>query len=74
MDTQRFTKELISHLRERPYATLAALVGVGWVLGRAVPLRAVLAMAGVGARTAMTVALEDVARPRTRSRGEEASI
>jgi hypothetical protein len=70
MDTQRFTKELVSQLRARPYGTLAAIAGVGWILGRAVPLRAVLAMAGVGARAAMTVAIEDVARPRA-ARTEE---
>jgi hypothetical protein len=71
MDTQRLTDELVSQLRTRPYGTLAVLFSVGWILGRSLPLRAVLAMAGIGARAAMTVAIEDVARPRPH-RSEEA--
>ena len=67
MDTQRIKAELVSQLRARPYGTLAAIVGVGWILGRSLPVRAVLAMAGVGARAAMAVAIEDVARPRARA-------
>jgi hypothetical protein len=54
----------VSQLRARPYWTTAAIVGVGWILGRSVPVGAVLAMAGVGARAAMALAIEDVARPR----------
>ena len=73
MDIQRLKGDLVSQLRARPYGTLALLVSVGWVLGRTLPLRAVLAMAGVGARAAMTVAIEDVARPRS-ARAEEATL
>jgi hypothetical protein len=76
METQRLTAELVKQLQARPYWTTAGIFCVGWVLGRTLPLRAVLAMAGVGARAAMTVAMEDVARSaRTDSaRTEEATI
>jgi hypothetical protein len=73
MDIQRLKADLVSQLRARPYGTLGLLVSVGWVLGRTVPLRAVLALAGVGARAAMTVAIEDVARPRS-APAEEATL
>jgi hypothetical protein len=74
MNIQRLKTDLVSELRARPYGTLSLLISVGWVLGRTVPLRAVLALAGVGARAAMTVAIEDVARPRSSARAEEATI
>jgi hypothetical protein len=60
LDPQRIAEELRTQLRERPYWTAAAIVGVGWILGRSLPPRAVLAMAGFGARTAMAAALEGV--------------
>jgi len=70
MDPQRIAEELRTQLRERPYWTTAAIVGVGWVLGRSLPLRAVLAVAGIGARTAMAVALEGVVADRMRPPGK----
>ena len=57
MDPQRIAEELRSQLRERPYWTTAAIVGVGWILGRSLPLRAALAVASIGARAAMAAAL-----------------
>jgi hypothetical protein len=66
MDPQQIAEELRLQLRERPYWTTAAIVGVGWMLGRSFPLRAVLAAAGVGARAVMAVALEDVISDRMR--------
>jgi len=77
MDPQRIAKELRSQLRERPYWTTAAIVGVGWILGRSLPLRAVLVVAGIGARAAMAMALEDMisdrVRPPRAARKEEAT-
>ena len=71
MNPQRIAQELRTQLRERPYWTTAALVGVGWILGRSLPLRAVLAVAGIGARAAMATAIEDVigdhVRPQSRA-------
>ena len=68
MDPQRIAEELRTQLRERPYWTTAAIVGVGWILGRSLPLRAVLAVAGIGARAALAAALEDVVGRRMRPR------
>ena len=67
MDPQRIAEELRTQLRERPYWTTAAIVGVGWILGRSLPLRAVLAVAGIGVRALMAAALEDVVSDRIRS-------
>ena len=64
MDRQRIAEELRTQLGERPYWTIAAIVGVGWVLGRSLPPRAVLAVAGFGARAAMAAALEGVVSDR----------
>lgn len=50
--------ELQRQLRERPYWTSAVLVGMGWVVGRTLPLRALFAVAGFGARTALLSTLE----------------
>ncbi len=76
MDTQHLAEDLRTQLRERPYWTTAAIVGIGWILGRSLPLRAVLAVASIGAQAAMAAALEDVAtdcmRPRA-VRTEEAT-
>ena len=66
MDPQRIAAELRTQLRERPYWTTAAIVGVGWILGRSLPLRAVLAVAGIGARAAMAAALEGAITDRVR--------
>ena len=69
MDPRRIAKELRSQIDERPYWTIAAVVGVGWVLGRSLPARAVLAVAGIGARAAMAAVLEDVVSDRLKPRG-----
>jgi hypothetical protein len=68
MDPQRLLEELRSQLQEHPYATTAAIIGVGWLLGRSLPLRVVLAGAGIGARVAMAAALEGVVADRIRPR------
>ena len=68
MDLQRIAEELRSQVGERPYWTIAAVVGVGWVLGRSLPTRAVLAVAGIGVRAAMGAALEDAIGDRIRPR------
>jgi len=68
MELQRLTDELRQQFRERPYWTTAAVVGVGWILGRSLPLRALIAVAGIGARAAMATALEDVVLDRVRPR------
>jgi hypothetical protein len=72
MNPQRVAAELRSNLRERPYWTTAALVGVGWILGRSLPMRAVLTVAGIGARAAMVAAFEDVVSDRARPRAARA--
>ena len=56
MDAQHIAEELRTQLRERPYWTTAAIIGVGWILGRSLPLRAVLAVASIGAQAAMAAA------------------
>ena len=71
MDPQRIAEELRSQLGERPYWTIAAVVGVGWILGRSLPLRAALAVAGIGARAVMAAALEDVVSGRVRPRAAQ---
>jgi hypothetical protein len=43
------------------------IVGLGWFLGRRVPLRALFAMAGVGARAAVAGAVERSVRGRVRN-------
>jgi hypothetical protein len=71
MDRQRIAEELREQLGERPYWTIAAVVGVGWVLGRSLPPRAVLAVAGIGVRAVMAAALEDVVTDRIRPRAAQ---
>ena len=66
MDPQRIAEELRVQLRERPYWTTAAIIGVGWILGRSLPLRAVLTVASIGARAAVVAAFEDVVLDRGR--------
>jgi hypothetical protein len=68
MDPQRIAAELRKQLRDQPYWTIAAVVGVGWVLGRSLPARAVLTVAGIGLRAVMAAALEDVVSDRIRPR------
>ena len=72
MDPRHLAEELRSQLHERPYWTTAAIVGVGWILGRSLPLRAVLAVAGIGVRAAMGAALEEVVSDRRRPRAARA--
>ena len=71
MDPQRIADELRSQVRERPFWTIAAIVGIGWILGRSVPLRGVLTVAGIGARAAMAAAIEDVVSGRMRPRAAQ---
>jgi hypothetical protein len=52
----------VERLRARPYATLTGLIGVGWMLGRAVPPRVLLAVAWVSVRGAVAAALEGCVR------------
>lgn len=66
MDARDLAAELRRNFRERPYWTTAAFVGVGWILGRSLPLRALVAVAGIGARAAVATALEDIVRGRVR--------
>jgi hypothetical protein len=67
MDAESIYGEVTEQLRLRPYATLAGLVGLGWILGRSVPLRALVAVAGVGARAAVATAVERNVRERFRT-------
>ena len=62
MEFESVVDELSQQLRTRPYTTLACLIGVGWILGRSVPLRGMVALAGVGARAALTGALDSALR------------
>ena len=71
MDLQRLAEEVRTQLRERPYSTTAVFVGVGWILGRSLPLRAMLAVAGIGARAAMAAALEHAVIEGVRSRATQ---
>jgi hypothetical protein len=71
MDRQHLLGELRGQLRERPYWTTAALVGVGWILGSSLPAGALLALGGFGARAAMASALEGAVRNQTRPADEE---
>lgn len=54
--------ELEEQLNERPYLTLAAVAGLGWILGRRRPWGALLALAGMGVRTALASALDSALR------------
>jgi len=54
--------ELEEQLNEHPYMTLAAVAGIGWILGRTRPWGALLALAGMGVRTALASALESALR------------
>ena len=62
MELESVVDELSQQLRARPYMTLACLVGVGWLLGRSVPMRGMVALAGVGARAALPGALGSALR------------
>lgn len=58
MTLQGMAERLRAQMRERPYWTTAACVGVGWMLGRSLPLRALFAVGGLAARAAAASALE----------------
>jgi hypothetical protein len=64
MEPQQIVATLREQFRERPYWTTAAFVGVGWILGRSLPLRAVIAVAGIGAKALAASAIEDAVRGR----------
>lgn len=64
METDELAAGLREQLRDRPYWTTAAFVGVGWILGRSLPLKVLLTVAGIGARAAVASALENVVRDR----------
>ena len=68
MELEVLVDELMHQLRRRPYATLACVLGVGWLLGRTVPLRGVVALAGVGARAALASTLDSAVRGGVRGR------
>jgi hypothetical protein len=78
-EARALAAEFRRQLRERPYWTGIAVLGVGWVLGRSLPLRAMIALVGIGARAAASSALEDAVRtrlggrPRSQWDGEEDS-
>ncbi|HTY16590.1 MAG TPA: hypothetical protein VMH82_02570 [Myxococcota bacterium] len=64
MTLQRFGADLRQQMHDRPYLTMAACVGVGWMLGRALPLRALVAVGGLAARAAAASAVEGAVRNR----------
>jgi hypothetical protein len=64
MEASELAAELRTQFRERPYWTTAAFVGVGWILGRSLPLGALMTVAGIGARVAVATALENAVRGR----------
>jgi hypothetical protein len=68
MEYEKLVDELIVQLRRRPYATLACVLGVGWLIGRTIPLRGVVALAGVGARAALSSGLDSAVRGGFRGR------
>jgi hypothetical protein len=64
MDQAQINRELREQLRLRPYATLLGVAALGWFLGRSLPVGAVTALLGLGARTAMASAAERMVRDR----------
>lgn len=64
--------ELEEQLYEHPYMTLAAVAGIGWILGRTRPWGALLALAGVGLRTALMSAVESALRENLTTRTAQA--
>jgi hypothetical protein len=71
VDAEALRAELRRQLRARPYWTSAVFVGVGWVIGRTLPLRAVLALASLGARTALVSTFESAILGQLRPRERE---
>jgi hypothetical protein len=66
MDQSSLVTELRQQMRERPYWTTAVCFGAGWMLGRILPARSFLILAGIGARAAATSAVESAVRDRLR--------
>jgi hypothetical protein len=60
--------ELREQLRARPYLVLAGVVGAGLVIGRRVPLRALVALGALGVRAAAASALQGALRGAVRPR------
>jgi len=63
---ERLRDELVTSVRERPYWTGALLCGVGWMMGRTLPVRAVVTVASFGARTALLATMETAILDRLR--------
>jgi lauroyl/myristoyl acyltransferase len=68
MAFEQLESELRRQFRERPYWTTGLLVGAGWVLGRTLPVSSLLAIAGLGARTAVFSSLENTVLGQMRGR------
>jgi hypothetical protein len=68
LDRASLTRELRSQLEARPYLTIGALFGLGLLAGRRLPLRALLPIAGLGARMALATALEAAIKGRAAAR------
>lgn len=62
IDFTALETELQHQLDERPYLTLAAIAALGWTLGRRRPWSALIALAGVGIRSAIASGLESALR------------
>jgi hypothetical protein len=60
--------ELEAELEEHPYATLAVVAGIGWMLGRTRPWGALLALGGVVLGTALASTVESTQREGLRAR------
>ena len=73
MTPQRIAAELREQMRERPYWTTAACMGLGWMLGRSLPLRALFAVGGLAARAAAASAVEAAILNRVRTGSPQAS-
>lgn len=59
MPMRRLETELRRQLRDRPYWTSAMVFGVGWLVGRTLPMRVLFAVAGLGARSALLATVEN---------------
>ena len=61
-DLAALANEAREQLRARPYLTLLGLGIAGYLIGRQLPVRALLAVGGIGARAAVTTAVEGALR------------
>ena len=64
---------LREQLEQRPYATLAAASGIGYILGGGLPSRLTGLLFGWGSRVALTMAVQQFAPQMSRSTPENAS-